>query len=50
MRQRGIPAVFMRGGTSKALMFDRATRECATAPTIQIDAPSIPPGRRRCSV
>ena len=24
MRQRGIPAVFMRGGTSKALMFDRA--------------------------
>ena len=31
----------------KAMMFERATREWATSPTIQIDAPSIPPRRRR---
>ena len=31
----------------KARTFERATRECATSPTIQIEAPSISPRRRR---
>ncbi len=31
----------------KARMFERATREWATSPTIQMEAPSIGPTRRR---
>ena len=31
MTQREIPAVFMRGGTSRALMFHRRDLPCRTA-------------------
>ena len=31
----------------KARMFERATRECSTSPTIQMFAPSSEPSRRR---
>ena len=44
----GGPATVTRAPIRwKARMFERATREWATSPTIQIEAPSMLPSRRR---